>query len=1170
MVSDKKMFSNYPIIKEFILLLIFLFQRIRAENEYKNVDNINNIKNGDGTNFSCLEKKKNKKIKLTKLRSNSCMTQKIENTKNSYDMKNVGKEIKHINNIMSDETCFPVYNNLKLKEDHVHKYNTSDHDHMLLKYIDKEEKENMRYCMNRDSCFNYSSNDEKERIYKYHNNDNIKNNKNYKMPHNMSHNKFYKIDRYLEEPFCTFPIYNNIFSNLTHKKKSMYPYNIDDIKHALNNENINKVCETLFKYMHYIRRSKNEEMKKRSINMIIILLYLTYISFGIYFLNTYNIYIRLYYLYKEFQIFKKTNNDIQKKLNKKIQQHLHQHKLSEQYTQEYDKLKTSFLHLKKENEKLKNYNKVIQKLKNQIDIMQIEKTIIMKKKEELDDLIKQKNILLNQNNITNKTNKNKTFNNIIKKTSPVINKKDYLKNNTLQSKNTKIYFKNKHIQLSQGLNTPIESTSQNNSTHETYSSDERKNIKINCSKINDEQINIKHNEITNKWYYTSTENDDKNILTYSNICKNEQTLQSINNHYEENIKQMVTRKKNQNNIKKIYTNAYTQYDIKTNTTECANCINNIFKNNKLTPKQETQTYIYNNNNNNNINMYILKNMNSTIIHTTFYQNKFNKITGILNYDDNYFMPLYIFYMKKINYKELIKNYFLYNKYFYINDLFQLKINTNYDDHHIISKNRNHPNGYHHLYYYDYYDYYLYYLYYYDCMVSQHIFQNINGQEKQITLKNEQNKNTYKDFNIKNKKEFILFENKINMLHITKPMFNIKYINNILNLYDYDKVFQEYLSLTNSCYNNVHDLLPMFHTHYHYYYDYSIYSEKKKCSQEIIYLYNKMDKINKNKVFIEKEKKICIKNKKNYKLPNINQCYQKSTFNIYFNLLKQTQHIRKEIYISNVKLCNIVSSDDNIIIINNKNIHKHKQTTNNKYNHNNYNNNIYYYSYFKLHQLFLKKKNIHFPTDKYKTHLYCSHFGYIYKTIISFKKKYKQYLLFNKYINNLNKFKHKYLIMNTYKIKKKKKTKRKRKRKRKRKTHIHYIPYKNNLNTKNSISNKLSKYKKKIYKDKIVNTNFSYHNILIKSLYIFNLIFFLTFLLLLDVYILDHTLLSGLIYILCILLFLLTSLFRSIVYLINIPLNKKIIPQHFLDTFSVHFVKIVNYMQLYFYENNDDI
>lgn len=330
----------------------------------------------------------------------------------------------------------------------------------------------------------------------------------------------------------------------------------------------------------------------------------------------------------------------------------------------------------------------------------------------------------------------------------------------------------------------------------------------------------------------------------------------------------------------------------------------------------------------------------------------------------------------------------------------------------------------------------------------------------------------------------------------------------------------------------------------------------------------MDKINKNKVFIEKEKKICIKNKKNYKLPNINQCYQKSTFNIYFNLLKQTQHIRKEIYISNVKLCNIVSSDDNIIIINNKNIHKHKQTTNNKYNHNNYNNNIYYYSYFKLHQLFLKKKNIHFPTDKYKTHLYCSHFGYIYKTIISFKKKYKQYLLFNKYINNLNKFKHKYLIINTYKIKKKKKTKRKRKRKRK--THIHYIPYKNNLNTKNSISNKLSKYKKKIYKDKIVNTNFSYHNILIKSLYIFNLIFFLTFLLLLDVYILDHTLLSGLIYILCILLFLLTSLFRSIVYLINIPLNKKIIPQHFLDTFSVHFVKIVNYMQLYFYENNDDI
>lgn len=266
----------------------------------------------------------------------------------------------------------------------------------------------------------------------------------------------------------------------------------------------------------------------------------------------------------------------------------------------------------------------------------------------------------------------------------------------------------------------------------------------------------------------------------------------------------------------------------------------------------------------------------------------------------------------------------------------------------------------------------------------------------------------------------------------------------------------------------------------------------------------MDKINKNKVFIEKEKKICIKNKKNYKLPNINQCYQKSTFNIYFNLLKQTQHIRKEIYISNVKLCNIVSSDDNIIIINNKNIHKHKQTTNNKYNHNNYNNNIYYYSYFKLHQLFLKKKNIHFPTDKYKTHLYCSHFGYIYKTIISFKKKYKQYLLFNKYINNLNKFKHKYLIMNTYKIKKKKKTKRKRKRKRKRKTHIHYIPYKNNLNTKNSISNKLSKYKKKIYKDKIVNTNFSYHNILIKSLYIFNLIFFLTFLLLLDVYILDRS------------------------------------------------------------------
>ncbi|SOV82659.1 conserved Plasmodium membrane protein, unknown function [Plasmodium sp. gorilla clade G3] len=1195
MINDQKIFNNYPIIKEFILLLIFLFQCIREEGEHKKMDSINNIKNMYRTNFSCVQKKKDKKMKLTKLRSNSCMTAKINDPKNSYDIKNIGRDIKHINNIIGDETVFPLYNNLKLKEDHVHKNNISDY--MLLKYIHKEEEEEekkkTRTCMNTDSCFN-SSDNENGRVYIYHNNDYIKNNKNYKIsneksnnlshkiPNNVSHNTSYKIDRYLDEPFCTFPIYNNIIFNL-HHKKSMYEYNMDDIKHAFSNDNINKVCETLFKYMHYIRRSKNEELKKKCINMIIILLYLTYISFGIYFLKTNHMYIRLYYLYKEFQIFKKTNNDIQTKLNKKIQQHLNQHKLNEKYTQQYDKLKMSFIKLKKENEKLKNYNNIIQKLKNKIALMEIEKTIFMKKKEELYYIIKQKNILLNQNynhqndnhqndnhqndihqnNIPDKIIKSKTFNNINKKqkTCRVIEKKDYLKTNKLQSKNTRIYKKNKHIHLSEGLNTSIASTSQNNSAHEINSSDERKNIKKNCFNINDKQINIKHNEITNKCYYTPIEAYDKNILTYSNICKNEQTVHDIYNHCEENIKHILTRKQIKNK-KYIYNNAYTQCDIITNTTKCNNCsINNFLKNNKLKKKQEIQENIYNN-----INMYILKNMNSTIIQTTFYQNKFNKIIGILNYDDNYFIPLYIFYMKNINYDELIKKNFLNHKYFYINDIFQFKINTIYNDHHIITKNKNHPNA--HFYYL---------FYYYYCMPNQHIILNTNTQGKQIAQKNEQNKATYKNFIMKNKKEFILFENKISMLHITKHIFNIKYVNNIFNLYYYDKVFQEHLSLTDSYHNNMDDLLPMFHTHYHYYYDYSICSQKMKCSQEIIYLYNKIDKINKNEVCIEKEKiYLCIKNKKNYKLRNnINQCYQKLTFNIYFHLLKKTHHIRKEIYISNVKIFNIISSDDNIIIINNWNTHKNKRTTNNNnnnnyyyyYYYNNYNN-IYYYSYYKLHDLLLKKKNVYFPTEKYKTHLYCSQFGYIYKTIISFKKRYKQYLLFNKYINNLNIFKHKHFLMNKYKFKKKKN---KKKKKKKKKTNRHYIPYKNNLNTKKTISNKLIKnLKKKIYKDKIINTNFSYYNILMKSLYIFNLIFFLTFLLLLDVYILDNTLLSGLIYILCILLFLLTSLFRSIVYLINIPLNAKIIPQHFLDTFSIHFVKIVNYMQIYFYENNDDI
>ncbi|CRG95747.1 conserved Plasmodium membrane protein, unknown function [Plasmodium gallinaceum] len=278
--------------------------------------------------------------------------------------------------------------------------------------------------------------------------------------------------------------YKDVYSIfLSLNEKYRYEYNIDDIEQAFSVDNLNKVCESLYKYLHKIRKMKNDHLIKKGINIVIVLLYLTYVYFGIYFLKTKNLYIKLYCIDKEFKDYKIKSEAIKNNLNKKIEELLNQLKISEKYSEEYEKFKEKYNEIKKENEKLKNTNIIIQKLKRKINLIETEKLMIIKKKEELEFIIKQKNLLIESNKI--KKNEKEIKKSEVKKTKLVL-KNDY---NTL-----------KRIKS-------ISGKSESNNIKSIYLSEEKNNTEVEQNIKNRED---KYEHIIKK---KSTWTTDKNIQT---------------------------------------------------------------------------------------------------------------------------------------------------------------------------------------------------------------------------------------------------------------------------------------------------------------------------------------------------------------------------------------------------------------------------------------------------------------------------------------------------------------------------------------------------------------------------------------------------------------------------------------------------------------------------------
>ncbi|SBS87423.1 serine/threonine protein phosphatase 7, putative [Plasmodium ovale curtisi] len=218
-----------------------------------------------------------------------------------------------------------------------------------------------------------------------------------------------------------FKVKNNcIFFNLYEMSK--YEYNMEDIEQAFSRENINKVCELLYKHLHKVRKMKNEKITKNNINIVIVLLYLISTYFGLYFLRTKKVYIQLHDLYRQFCAYKNKNEEEKKRMNRKIEEHIEYIKISEQYEAECEKYKSAYDGLRIENDKLKMNNVLVHKLKKKINFLNNEKLIILKKKEELEHIIKQKNILI-ENNKMIKIEK-ETKQNDFKKTKLIL-KKDF-------------------------------------------------------------------------------------------------------------------------------------------------------------------------------------------------------------------------------------------------------------------------------------------------------------------------------------------------------------------------------------------------------------------------------------------------------------------------------------------------------------------------------------------------------------------------------------------------------------------------------------------------------------------------------------------------------------------------------------------------------------------------
>ncbi|EUD65898.1 hypothetical protein C922_03622 [Plasmodium inui San Antonio 1] len=172
--------------------------------------------------------------------------------------------------------------------------------------------------------------------------------------------------------------------------KDRYQYSMDDIEQALEKGNVNRVCEKIYKHMKRVSQMKNDQMTQKNIDLITSLLYLTYTHLGLSLLRSREVFLKLCHLRKQFQKYKEKSKQLKRELEKKVKTYYQKIKSSEECTEECERLKASYEEVKKDNDKLKRYDFILHRLRMKVHLLEADKVLLAKRKEELELVVRRK------------------------------------------------------------------------------------------------------------------------------------------------------------------------------------------------------------------------------------------------------------------------------------------------------------------------------------------------------------------------------------------------------------------------------------------------------------------------------------------------------------------------------------------------------------------------------------------------------------------------------------------------------------------------------------------------------------------------------------------------------------------------------------------------------------
>ncbi|CXI52645.1 conserved Plasmodium protein, unknown function [Plasmodium berghei] len=1172
----------HPIAKEFILLITFVFNCIRKECckssslnfEQNTMSNKKNIKiHNNDEQENNVRKNMNKKKNIIKFmntlgKQNHIFLKK----KKKSPEKNKNKNKNKINTVNNRN-----YGNAHLKEDVMSKnsnYNGNESSTNFMQYIYNDSRNNNYQSelskLNTFTSFNSEAQpQETDSVNKgifdinvTSHIDNINKGNNYERASSNDNN--YDNNKWKHNKCLT----DGTFLSLLESEEC--EYNVDDIEHAFSQENMNKVCAIFYKHLNKVRKMNNDELAKKNINIIMILFYLTNRYFGIYFLKTINMYVELYYINKQFNEYKNKNENIKNNLSKKIDKYLEQLKISEQHVEEFESFKLNYTELKKENEKLKNGNNIIQKLKKKINTIDNEKLMIIKENEKLEFIIKKKNMLIENNKIIekerkdeiNKTNNKKTklvlkkhfplsSKNISNISVPIITTNNYNINNI--NKHSELV--NKNVEHGKMYNKIIGEEILKKIFDKTNQKDIIKKEKgtqtVSTSIICKDELSNYQNSKSTQEQYVSTSNKKKKNYDVCILCENKQNykiLQQNNeqleiHNFEKTEKSGTISTISYAEKSEISSNKYVE------TLEISKKFMKV-PNYKSILNYQTGNYCFH------FLLFCKKNKNKNKI---LIKKDFKKYIICLNSSNMGIQDNSCYSIIGINRKLLIENIFyfvannisIFGEFLFNPDLIHACLryfSNNFAD----NNNSGNFNIRHNL---------------IDDEINNYVLPFINYFLNIYTCVYKIKYNIYCSY-----KEYPHCSDPNHIVNL----FNSYYFSNKYFIKQESSKYAFFLETDLSETSNVNKITENVEWEYYNTLSIIVFNAIKKKGCIMLSNY-----ILKREIKVKGDEENNNNNSNNNKPNNLKRCNNNLLFdinNFTINLIKHEQHswgcyknryLQKKTHIYNEidKICKIWMNDnenENINLINQFNYELSSKENGICYQPPN--NNIFMpkFAFLKPKKYSIKCKN----TKKYTQNLKMDR-----KDMSKIDKQSDKLFKVNsnKYIPNLQ-FSNFYINTNgqtTFKVSSFNCLCR----------FFNFFNKNNNIylkknqkiahkNVKNIMSGNNKSVKKKKNSDKGINTNCSNYLLLSNFLQLVSLFVSFVFIFLLDIYILNNSIFSFFTYLVFFFAFIITSLLRSILYIISIPLYSKIDIQDSLDYFSVAFIQIVNYAHAFLYQNED--